>query len=210
MADKFQWFNGIKFTRDDSTGYYLNSTIRKRMHIYVWEFYNGKVPKGFEIHHKDFDRSNNDISNLQLLSKSEHRKLHAQLLTGEQRQWKRDNFNAKARPKAIEWHKSAEGKQWHKEQYQKCADRLHQTIEKHCIQCGKVYLGESKSKFCSNACKSTYRRVQGTDLVETICVYCGKSFMTNKFRVAKTCSRSCANKYRWIVKNESKVSEKNN
>lgn len=33
----------------------------------------------YEVHHKDFNESNNDASNLQWLTKSEHRKLHAKL-----------------------------------------------------------------------------------------------------------------------------------
>ena len=57
---KFAYFNGLKFTRDDKTGYYLNSTIRKRLHRCVWEYYNGEIPKGYHIHHKDNDKSNND------------------------------------------------------------------------------------------------------------------------------------------------------
>jgi sugar lactone lactonase YvrE len=69
---KYQHFNGIKFTRDEKTGYYLNSTIRKRLHRYVWEFYNGKIPEGYQIHHKDKDKSNNDISNLELMPFSAH------------------------------------------------------------------------------------------------------------------------------------------
>ena len=57
------WFNGIKFTKDDKTGYYLNSSIRKRLHRYVWELHYGEIPEGYHIHHIDFDKSNNDISN---------------------------------------------------------------------------------------------------------------------------------------------------
>ena len=60
MSSKYQYFNGLKFTRDDKTGYYLNSTIEKRMHRYVWEFYNGPIPKGYDIHHKDEDKANNE------------------------------------------------------------------------------------------------------------------------------------------------------
>lgn len=38
MAEKYQFFDGKKFTRDDKTGYYLCSTgdennVRKRMQI---------------------------------------------------------------------------------------------------------------------------------------------------------------------------------
>lgn len=38
-----------------------------------------EVPKGFHIHHKDLDPLNNDPSNLEMLTKSEHGKLHARL-----------------------------------------------------------------------------------------------------------------------------------
>lgn len=33
----------------------------------------------YEVHHKDFDESNNDVNNLQWLTITEHRKLHAKL-----------------------------------------------------------------------------------------------------------------------------------
>ena len=47
------------------------------LHHLVWEkHYNKKVPKGYHIHHKDENKTNNDINNLQLMSASEHMKLH--------------------------------------------------------------------------------------------------------------------------------------
>lgn len=50
---------------------------RKPLHHLVWEkHYNKKVPKGYQIHHKDKNKTNNDISNLQLISASEHTRLH--------------------------------------------------------------------------------------------------------------------------------------
>ena len=80
MAEKYQFFDGKKFTRDDKTGYYLCSTgdennVRKRMHVYVWEYFNGPISKGYHIHHIDGDKSNNDIQNLQMLSATEHERL---------------------------------------------------------------------------------------------------------------------------------------
>jgi len=48
----------------------------KKYHHYVWENVNGKIPKGLHIHHKDENKLNNKINNLQLLTNSEHQKLH--------------------------------------------------------------------------------------------------------------------------------------
>jgi len=46
-------------------------------HHYIWERYHKrKVPKGFNIHHKDFNPLNNNIDNLELMTASEHLKLH--------------------------------------------------------------------------------------------------------------------------------------
>ena len=65
-------FDNLVFRRDKKTGYYLNAKTHKRLHVYVWEYYNGEIPKGCEIHHKDFDKSNNEVDNLQLLTKKDH------------------------------------------------------------------------------------------------------------------------------------------
>lgn len=201
---KYLCFNGVKFTRDDKTGYYLNSTIRKRMHIYVWEYYNGEVPKGYEIHHKDRDKANNDIANLELLTASEHRKKHSEELTQEQREWFRNNLNENARPKAVEWHKSEEGRKWHKEHYKRQGQSLHVKTEKACINCGKTFSGEHNAKFCSNACKSAYRRKAGVDLIEKTCKVCGKKYMTDKYRSAETCSAHCRAVLAYSRRHESK------
>lgn len=42
----------------------------------VWEYYNDKVPEGMVIHHKDFKKLNNRITNLQLLTNSLHASFH--------------------------------------------------------------------------------------------------------------------------------------
>lgn len=205
--EKYLWFDGKRFTRDEKTGYYLNSSIRKRMHNYVWEYYNGEIPKGYEVHHIDHDRSNNDISNLELLTVSEHRKRHAEELTNDQREWFRNNLDEKARPKAIEWHKSEEGRRWHKEHYIKYGEAIHVKSEKVCANCGKSFMGDPKAIYCSNACKSAHRRKKGVDNVEAICVVCGKEFMTNKYRNSETCSKSCASMLAYSRRNESKSSK---
>lgn len=51
-------------------------------HRYVWEQTYGPIPKGYEVHHIDKDPYNNDLSNLELLPISEHRRLHSKQQTG--------------------------------------------------------------------------------------------------------------------------------
>ena len=46
------------------------------LHRYVWEQTNGPIPKNMVIHHKDFNRGNWNLENLELLTRAEHMKLH--------------------------------------------------------------------------------------------------------------------------------------
>lgn len=69
--------DGFKFRKLKSGYYRCNKII---YHRYIWEKENGKIPEGYDIHHKDYKlngKSNNSIANLQCLSKSDHIKLHA-------------------------------------------------------------------------------------------------------------------------------------
>jgi len=197
---KHQTFNNIRFYQTNDNEYFRhtvgNSTIL--MHRYVWEFYNCKIPKGYEVHHIDGDKSNNSIYNLMLVSAHAHHVMHSEMLTDDERDWRRNNLNTNARPKAIEWHKSDEGRAWHREQYERTKDVLHQQVEHECPNCGKIFMSELYTKYCSNACKSAYRRKNGVDTVEATCVVCGRVFMTNKYRKSNTCSRECRGKYSWL------------
>lgn len=48
-----------------------------KLHVLVWERANGPKPKGYEIHHRDEDKTNYDLTNLVLLSPVEHQRTHA-------------------------------------------------------------------------------------------------------------------------------------
>jgi len=48
-----------------------------KIHVYVWERENGEKPKGYDIHHIDKDKGNYSLDNLQLLTHSDHQKIHA-------------------------------------------------------------------------------------------------------------------------------------
>ena len=47
------------------------------MHRYIWKYYHGSIPKGYQIHHKDGNKDNNTITNLCIMSIGEHLKMHA-------------------------------------------------------------------------------------------------------------------------------------
>lgn len=50
------------------------STIRH--HRIIWEVTNGKIPNGYDIHHIDENRSNNTITNLEMIESSTHKRNH--------------------------------------------------------------------------------------------------------------------------------------
>ncbi len=71
-----QELDGIKFTL--MNGGYLRGTTkqgRMTMQKYVWEKYNGSVPDGYVIHHKNGIKTDNDINNLHLVEKSKMSKV---------------------------------------------------------------------------------------------------------------------------------------
>lgn len=185
MTPKFIEYNGLRFCRDDKTGYYLNSTIRKRLHRYVWEHEVGTIPKGYHIHHIDGDKSNNDIHNLALITASNHERLHGQ----EQKRKDAARVNIeKARSYAIAWHKSEAGRKWHSEQ-SKGHKPPRQT--KKCLVCGKEFQGTKLQRFCSCACKAQNRRNIKADNETRICPVCGKEFNVNRYYKTQCCSRKC-------------------
>lgn len=74
-----EYYDGYIINFSSSNGYptiYVNGK-NVLLHRYVWEKYYGNIPEGFEIHHKDKNRKNYDISNLELIDVIEHHRQHA-------------------------------------------------------------------------------------------------------------------------------------
>lgn len=71
-------YMGKKYAQDKKTGYYTcTSGNRKRLHIAIWEHeHKMEVPKGCIIHHKDFNKTNNNINNLACITAAEHELIH--------------------------------------------------------------------------------------------------------------------------------------
>lgn len=45
-------------------------------HKVVWKKHYGKIPKGYDIHHRDFNKLNNSVENLKCMKHGDHTKLH--------------------------------------------------------------------------------------------------------------------------------------
>ena len=187
ISETTQEFNGERYYRCGA--YYQRKG--KRLHRVVWEYHNGEIPKGYHIHHKDGDRNNNDISNLELKEAKEHLSEH---MTSEKKNIARDNIQ-KAISEAPKWHGSKEGKEWHSKhakEYWENAKPMKYT----CDYCGKEFettnVYKKGNHFCSNNCKSAYRHKSGVDNVTRICEKCGKEFVTNKYSKTRYCSLLCA------------------
>ena len=52
-------------------------SVGMHLHQLVWRQFNEEIPKGFDVHHINFNPSDNRPENLALLSHSEHTKLHS-------------------------------------------------------------------------------------------------------------------------------------
>ncbi len=173
------------------TRYYLCGKYFTRngdlLHRAVWAFNNSwaGIPKGFHVHHKDHDRANNRADNLELVEASAHLSRHH---TGHSRA-----ITLKALQKAAGWHGSDEGKIWHRGHYAKNADLLHVIGEFQCVECGAPYNAQinGRNKFCSNNCKTRYRRRSKVDDAPRNCVVCGVEFISNKYSKTKTCGSIC-------------------
>ena len=138
------YFNGYKYNRypeakqDAHRRYFSKSGGRGLLHRHVWEFHNGSIPKGYQIHHKDGNTLNNDISNLVCLSTKDHRQEHMEEILAKGRSPKRLEHLAKIREKAAEWHKSEDGKAWHK-QHGANSWKNRKAVKHTCQECGAEF-----------------------------------------------------------------------
>jgi hypothetical protein len=186
--------DGRKFRLKEGQKYYYNSNLRKHLHQYIWMKANGEIPEGHEIHHKDLNSFNNELSNLELLTIAEHKKLHSVVSwDDERRERARENLSKNARPKASEWHGSEKGREWHKKHFEENWDKIFQEKEFVCECCGGDFkaISNGVNRFCSNKCKSKWRRENGLDNEVRTCITCGRKFEVNKYYKTQNCSRSC-------------------
>jgi len=145
-----QYFNGGLYRMWPSERYL--SRGGKRIHRDVWKVAFGEIPKGCHIHHKDGNILNNILSNLECIDAKEH-SVHADHKPGNR------TFSDEARSKAAEWHRSDEGRLWHKRHAERSKSWTKQKrVTKLCKNCNKEFEGLERKNgneqiYCSNPCK---------------------------------------------------------
>ena len=68
-------FNNKRYYLHVPSGYFV-SDDGSRLNRDVWEFYNGAIPEDCVIHHKNEDKTDNEITNLELVEWGEHTTKH--------------------------------------------------------------------------------------------------------------------------------------
>jgi len=175
----------------------------RRLHEEIWIAANGPIPSDHDIHHVDGNSLNNNLSNLQAITKSDHQRLH----TEERRSQGLYSTPARLahldriRPLSKEWHASEAGRAWHADHGQKTWEGR-KTFALTCQHCGTEYQSKARerSKFCSGNCRTKARYAAGADNVERTCVICNVRFSINRHQPAVSCSRQCGRKWREIKK----------
>lgn len=199
MVEVVEW-NGVLWrrypeSRNQSQRKYFKR-ITKFLHRAVWESVHGNIPKGFHIHHVDGDTRNNAIENLECINPKDHAQRHK---WSAERKEQQAHFLESIRELTKPWHRSDEGRAKHRE-IGAMAYKQFVPVPKSCESCGKVFepkaLG-NRDRFCSNACKSAWRRASGRDNEQRNCVQCGNPFVANRHTKSRTCGRSCANRFAW-------------
>ena len=79
-------------------------------HVAVWEAANGPVPAGHDVHHRDHDKLNNALGNLQLVTKLEHKRIHSGCELRDGVWWKPCGGCGEMKPLTTDhWYLNAEG-----------------------------------------------------------------------------------------------------
>ena len=145
IDEKHHLFNGVNY-RKISDGHFACSNSLQRD---IWAYYKGAIPldDDYDVHHIDFDKQNNDINNLQLLTRVEHMRLHFELQPF--KKYVCENcgkiFYSNSIKSKIRCCSRECISQWH---YRKNHE------DRTCIICGKTFsvFKYSKTQCCSQSC----------------------------------------------------------
>lgn len=131
-------------------GYYKSGQLW--LHREIWKKAHGEIPSGCYIHHKDGNRENNSLENLECVTPTQHIANHRTPELVEK--WKKNLVKACEAARHCDYRKNTEAhslaakKGYHKMPWYKHT----------CQICGQEYLSKAKeSRYCSTKCKNIAR-----------------------------------------------------
>ncbi len=188
-------YNGRNYRKHLKQKYFYTSKYMgmysRCLHRQMWFDVYGEIPKGFQIHHKDGDAFNNSIDNFELVEGREHSRAHS-IKRFKDNPEKLLKIAEAGRELAKEWHGSEAGINWHRENAIKCDFGHREYGERECDSCQTKFIAKrAMQRFCSNACKSAYRRRNNPDMITRKCDKCESEYITRKYLPAYYCSKEC-------------------
>ena len=134
--------------------YFARAGGHHLLHRDVWIHFNGPIPVGHEIHHKDENPANNDITNLECITIKEHRARHRIAMLRWMYSDEAKAMRRHARELAKDWHRSEEGRAWHRQHAQDILDPRACV----CRWCGKEFIAKRKNavNYCCNSHSSSH------------------------------------------------------
>jgi hypothetical protein len=135
------------------------------------------------------------------VTRAEHLALHAAVTHEHNTSPEQRAHLESIRGKAAEWHRSEEGRAWHRE-HGRLAMQQRTARTYQCIECQSEFPSivfgikpDAAGRFCSPRCCNRYHVRAGTFLKQRQCQICQKAFRSPAKR--ETCSRECGARLRW-------------
>ena len=167
MCDHCIEWDGYVWHRYGSQTHYSRKI---RLHRAVWEAANGRIADGYQVHHINEDPSDNRLENLELLSHSEHSRIHMP-----------QKISAEGRARGGRAAMAAMAR--------KRLENLKKPLT--CARCGVGFFSAAfrPTAYCSRECIEAVRSGAFTG-ERRMCARCGAAYDATK-RVQLYCSKKC-------------------